>query len=105
MIKKINPVFFLLLIAVLTGCKFTETPAGVYTGTYTKPSYWTDPDTLPVSAGNGTLTISDAGVDKVDVLFSSPGNPDVQFTNLDVDRYINSFQGNSFDITSADYDD
>jgi hypothetical protein len=96
--------FFLFGSIFLFSCKFTEVPTGVYTGTYT-PNSWNYTDTLPVSSGNGTLTITEAGNNKVNAVFSSPGNPDVMVNDLALTRLPQGFDGNWFEMVSSNYND
>jgi hypothetical protein len=94
--------FFLFGSIFLFSCKFTEQPTGVYTGTYT-PNSWSATNTLPVASGNGTLTVTDAGNDQVNAVFTSPGNPDVTINNLILTRLPYGFNGNWFDMATSNY--
>ncbi len=80
----------LLTSPLLIGCKFDTSPAmviGEYTGTYEGGS-------LPVNSGNGTCTITQNGANKVDILFTSSGNPDYYMTDLAIGRF--AYGGTSF---------
>lgn len=76
-----KPLFLFVIISAtaFSSCKFDLTIAGTYTGTYSSSS-------LPVSNGAGTLTITDISPGRVNILFVSVGNPDVQLNNLIVTR-------------------
>lgn len=83
----------ILLTTFLSSCTHDKTPAGIYKGHY-------DNADLPVTSGKGTVTITDTLLGKVNMLFVSEGNPNIEINNLHFSREMIN---NNFTIKSDDF--
>lgn len=83
--RKIGLLSLFVFATVITSCSVADTVSGTYkNGTWTLSGPGVTSNT---GVSSGTLVVSPDGTDKVDMVFSSPGNPnvniqDVQVTNL-----------------------
>lgn len=87
--KRIYSVLFISLVTLITSCQTAaEKASGTYNGTWSAsgPGF-----TTSSGVGNASLVITADGAKRVDMSFSSPGNPTVNIQNVDITDIVGTY--------------